>query len=75
MGMTGAAWRTSTYSGSNGGECVEVAARGGHVLIRDSKNRQGPVLRVSRPRGASSPARSRTDARDRLKPEAWTWSK
>lgn len=47
MGMTGASWRTSTYSGSNGGECVEVAARGGDVLLRDSKNRQGPVLRVS----------------------------
>lgn len=30
-------WRKSTYSGSNGGQCVEVAASG-RVLVRDSKN-------------------------------------
>ena len=37
MGLTGAAWRTSSYTGSSGGECVEAATRGGRVLIRDSK--------------------------------------
>jgi hypothetical protein len=26
MDLTGAVWRKSTYSGSNGGACVEVAA-------------------------------------------------
>jgi hypothetical protein len=44
-------WRKSSYSGGNGGNCIEV---GGHadacrVLVRDTKDRQGPVLAVSRP--------------------------
>jgi hypothetical protein len=39
-----AAWRTSTYSG-NGNECVEVASDAeARVLVRDTKNRRGPVL-------------------------------
>jgi Domain of unknown function (DUF397) len=38
------AWRRSTRSGSNG-DCVEVAGHSGaHVLVRDTKNRGGPVL-------------------------------
>ncbi len=36
-------WRKSSYSGSNGGECVEVATAGA-VLVRDTANRGGPVL-------------------------------
>ena len=36
-------WRKSSYSGPNGGECVEVATAGA-VLIRDTANRGGPVL-------------------------------
>lgn len=36
-------WRKSTYSGSNGGDCVEVAADG-PVLVRDTKNRDGGTL-------------------------------
>ena len=36
-------WRTSSYSGSNGGECVEVATAG-TVLVRDTADRGGPVL-------------------------------
>ena len=36
-------WRKSSYSGSNGGECVEVAAAGA-VLVRDTADRSGPVL-------------------------------
>lgn len=40
-----AAWRTSTYSGDNGGNCVEVAGNlPGVVVVRDSKDRTGPVL-------------------------------
>jgi Domain of unknown function (DUF397) len=39
-----AQWRTSSYSGSNG-NCVEVAADpGARVLVRDTKDRGGPVL-------------------------------
>ena len=38
-------WRKSSYSGSTGGQCVEVAAcADGLVRIRDSKNPGGPVL-------------------------------
>lgn len=36
-------WRTSSYSGSNGGECVEVATAGA-VLVRDTTDRGGVVL-------------------------------
>jgi Domain of unknown function (DUF397) len=44
--LTRAQWRKSTYSGLNG--CVEVAFVGDHVAMRDSKDRQGPVLLFSR---------------------------
>jgi hypothetical protein len=40
--LENAIWRKSSYSGSNG--CVEVAFVDGDVAVRDSKNRQGPVL-------------------------------
>lgn len=36
-------WRKSSYSGDNGGECVEVAMAGA-VLVRDTTDRTGPVL-------------------------------
>jgi Domain of unknown function (DUF397) len=40
-----AAWRTSTYSGDNGGDCVEVASNlPGIVAVRDTKDRTGPTL-------------------------------
>ncbi|MCW3843702.1 DUF397 domain-containing protein [Micromonospora yasonensis] len=43
--LTGANWRTSTRSGDNGGNCVEVADNlPGIVAVRDSKDRSGPVL-------------------------------
>lgn len=41
-------WRKSSYSGNNGGQCVEVALHDGNgaslCLLRDSKHREGPVL-------------------------------
>jgi hypothetical protein len=44
--MTSApAWRTSSRSTDTGGNCVEVADNlAGRVLVRDSKDRPGPVL-------------------------------
>ena len=36
-------WRKSSYSGPNGGECVEVATTGA-VLVRDTADRGGPML-------------------------------
>ncbi|MEU6393811.1 DUF397 domain-containing protein [Streptomyces sp. NPDC046939] len=32
------AWRKSSYSAGDGGECVEVAAGTGRVHVRDSKD-------------------------------------
>ena len=37
-------WAKSSYSSDEGGECVEVAATPGTILIRDSKNPDGPRL-------------------------------
>ncbi|MEQ4303291.1 DUF397 domain-containing protein [Plantactinospora sp. B6F1] len=43
--LTGARWRTSTRSSSNGGDCVEVADNlPGRVLVRDSKHRDEATL-------------------------------
>ncbi|MEV4769919.1 DUF397 domain-containing protein [Micromonospora humida] len=43
--LTGARWRKSTRSGSNGGDCVEVADNlPGVVAVRDSKEPHGPAL-------------------------------
>ncbi|HTX26255.1 MAG TPA: DUF397 domain-containing protein [Streptosporangiaceae bacterium] len=39
------AWRKSSYSGSNGGNCIEVAVMAGTVAVRDSKDPHGPVLK------------------------------
>jgi len=59
----GIAWRTSSYSGTNGdcvevgwrtssysashGDCVEVAPAPDGVLVRDSKDPDGPTLAVT----------------------------
>jgi hypothetical protein len=39
-------WRTASYSGANGGECVEVASTDEAVMVRDTKNRAGATLSV-----------------------------
>jgi hypothetical protein len=44
---SGLAWFKSSYSGTEGGECVEVAAGTAVVHVRDSKAIAGPVLTVS----------------------------
>jgi hypothetical protein len=43
--MTELTWRKSSFSGSEA-NCVEVAARD-RVLVRDTKNRSGAVLRFT----------------------------
>jgi Domain of unknown function (DUF397) len=45
----GTTWRASSYSGANGGQCIEVAGHhdGKRVLVRDTKNRAGVMLRFS----------------------------
>ena len=56
MDLSKARWRKSTFSGDNGGNCVEVAeltsglesTRPGHddtlIAVRDSKDPDGPKL-------------------------------
>jgi hypothetical protein len=39
-------WRKSSYSGANGGDCVEVASAGG-VAVRDTTDREGVTLEFS----------------------------
>ncbi|MET9370546.1 DUF397 domain-containing protein [Streptomyces griseoflavus] len=44
----GPAWFKSSYSGAEGGQCVEVANGTAGVHVRDSKAAAGPVVTVSR---------------------------
>jgi hypothetical protein len=37
-------WRKSSYSGSNGGQCVEVADTADVIMVRDTTNRDGGTL-------------------------------
>jgi hypothetical protein len=43
-GSSAVIWRTSSYSGNNGGQCVEVADAARGVLVRDSVSRTGGTL-------------------------------
>jgi hypothetical protein len=40
-------WRKSSYSTSNGGNCVEVATTSHVIAVRDSKDAGGPPLLYS----------------------------
>ncbi|SER82794.1 DUF397 domain-containing protein [Streptomyces qinglanensis] len=44
-------WRRSSYSGQNGGNCLEMAADhpGPTLPVRDSKNPTGPALLIPTP--------------------------
>jgi hypothetical protein len=39
-------WRKSSYSGDNGGACVEVASAEA-VLVRDTTDRSGPIVTLT----------------------------
>ena len=45
LSENGPIWRKSSYSNTTG--CVEIACLENHVLVRDSKNPSGPILRYS----------------------------
>ncbi|MER8102820.1 DUF397 domain-containing protein [Kitasatospora sp. NPDC094016] len=48
VNLTDARWRKSSYSGGNGGTCVEVAdGFTGVMPVRDSKDPFGPALLFS----------------------------
>ncbi|MEV4630174.1 DUF397 domain-containing protein [Micromonospora sp. NPDC049523] len=45
MDLSGAEWRKSSRSNTNGGACVEVADNlPGRVFVRDTKDREGGTL-------------------------------
>ncbi|THA73263.1 DUF397 domain-containing protein [Streptomyces sp. A0642] len=44
---TDLAWTKSSYSGGQGGHCVEVATRPHTVHVRDSKDLTAPSLTLS----------------------------
>jgi hypothetical protein len=47
--MNKLAWVKSSYSGGSGGNCIEVAGHSEReqVLVRDTKDSDGPMLRFS----------------------------
>ncbi|MFJ1652206.1 DUF397 domain-containing protein [Streptomyces sp. NPDC088337] len=45
---SGLTWFKSSYSGAEGGDCVEVATAAAVVHVRDSKTVAGPIVAVSR---------------------------
>ena len=50
MDINNVMWRKASYSGGNGGDCVEVASTGkAHVAVRDSKDPNGPKLAFAPP--------------------------
>jgi len=56
--LTSAAWRKSSYSSANGGQCVEVAASlPGTVAVRDSQDPAGPALAFTPQQWAAFTAR------------------
>lgn len=56
-------WRKASYSGTNGGGCVEVATNIPRmVAVRDSKDPDGPALVLSTDQWAGLVARIRSDA-------------
>lgn len=46
--LSSTSWRKSTYSDSEGGNCVEVAGLASAVAVRDSKDPDGPKLAFGR---------------------------
>lgn len=44
----GATWRKASYSGGEGGDCIQLADLAAVVGVRDSKNPDGPKLVFSR---------------------------
>jgi hypothetical protein len=64
MESGGAAWRTSSYSGGNGGQCVEVARNlPAGVAARDSKDPDGPQIVITRAAWAAFVDRVKRESR------------
>lgn len=64
--LADAAWRKSSYSNQEGGDCVEVAdGFPGVVPVRDSKKANGPALTFAAPSWTSFIAELKRDHRFR----------
>jgi hypothetical protein len=42
--VTVTSWRKASYSSGNGGACIEVGQADRTVAVRDTQDRQGPML-------------------------------
>lgn len=60
-------WRKSSYSGQSGGNCIEVADHDSRVLIRDTKDLSGPMLRFAPDAWRAFANRVKADGTARLK--------
>ncbi len=54
-------WRTSSYSGNSGGQCVEVGSAARLIAVRDSKDPEGPRLAFAREAWEAFAAKVKTD--------------
>jgi hypothetical protein len=64
------AWRKSSHSGANGGNCVEVATAGA-VLVRDSKDENGAVLAFARKAWETFAAKVKAELAPDISASAW----
>ncbi|QKW38854.1 DUF397 domain-containing protein [Actinomadura sp. NAK00032] len=48
MDLSAAVWKKASRSNESGDACIEVAAKGDMVAIRDSRDTAGPKIVVSR---------------------------
>ncbi len=66
MDLSNARWQKSSYSGGNGGQCVEVARNlPGVVAVRDSKDPDGGELVLTRAQWAAFTAGVKAGESDR----------
>ncbi|MEO3829452.1 DUF397 domain-containing protein [Actinomadura sp. B10D3] len=63
--MKHAAWRKSSYTGQEGGTCVELADLNTSIGVRDSTDPHGPVLHFGRNAVASLVSRIKSGELDR----------
>ncbi|WP_412516277.1 DUF397 domain-containing protein [Actinomadura madurae] len=61
-------WHKSSYSGQEGGTCVEVAELGSCVGVRDSTDPHGPVLHLGRGAVAGLVSRIKRGELDQRRP-------
>ena len=54
-------WRTSSYSGNSGGQCVEVGNAAHLIAVRDSKDPDGARLAFGREAWEAFAARLKAD--------------